>query len=251
MSQIAIELAKPGDGMGIDALVRECFTPKQRELFIYGCSGAIDYVEDGIAYQERGGDSAFIVARGTRILGFVEVRRLADAVCLNYMATSGDARGQGIYRRLMAAAVELGQREGVADAVHDVFVGNTIKQFHERIGYRVTKHLVWRSAVVPDRPPGWAVLVGAPQGDAVHRRFGFSQIQVVTRRGRYDVGRLGASWYRRGSPEVLAERRRLLVIAPSACVLPTDLPFQTVLESERLEGQIADVLPGLRGDHGA
>ena len=259
MKDIVIEAARPGDGAGIEALIKECFDEHQRSLFIYGCDGAANYIEDGVAYQDRGGDSAFIVARARRILAFIEVRRLADSVCLNNGATSSETRGQRTYRQLMAEAVELGAREGVTRAVHDVFVGNTIKNFHERIGYRVTDHFIWRSTQIRQGGDNRAAFVGLAQADAVHRRFGFSHVQVLTEQGRYDVGRLGSLWYRLGSADVLSDQaalgalhrldpsRRLLVIASSSAQWPAGVPFEVEAESERLEGDVETVLSNLRG----
>ena len=251
--------AEPGDGQGIADLVVECFLPDQRDLLIYGCAGAAAFAEDCIAYQARGGDSAFIVAKAHRVLGFVELRRLADAVCLNYMATSAEARGQGVYRRLMVAAVEAGLAEGVTRAVHDVFVGNTIREFHEKVGYRVVDRVIWRAMPLSGLEGGRALFSGLPQADVAHTRFGFSRFTVTTASGRYEVGRLGTKWFRCMAPAILSDRdalaalhrldpkREVLSLLSATVLWPEDLLCRVVLESERLEGDSAAVLPGLRG----
>jgi GNAT superfamily N-acetyltransferase len=251
-----IELAKKQDAEQIVDLIEEGFPPEQRELFVYGCRGARQYIKELISLQEHGGDSVFLVARSDEdILGFFEVRRLLGAVCLSYGAIAKSASGLGIYRRLMTESLLWAKNEGYRKAVHDVFLGNTIRQFHERIGYRVTGTSKWFAVDIPaGQVSGPTTFSGLPQADTLHAKYSFSQFSLVTQRASYQVGRLGNKWFRITTPELLLDRdalhalqrldksRSILCLCAQDTVLPDDLVSEQVLGSHRMEGEIDQVL---------
>jgi GNAT superfamily N-acetyltransferase len=256
----SVEVARPGDGREIISLIRECFTEHERSLVIMGCEGADRFVEETIRYQSRGGDSVFLVARDQEILSFIQVRRLKEAVSFIYGATSPRARGRGVFRRLFGVALELGQSEGARMEVHDVFVGNGLGEFYKRIEFRVTGRTTWRATPLAGGNGGLAVLIGLPQADASHERFGFSQFTLVTGRGQYTVGRLGRRWFHSRSRELLDDPdaqsalsrldpdRDLLILLPAAVEWPAGVDAQIVMESDHFEGEIETVLRALRGN---
>jgi ribosomal protein S18 acetylase RimI-like enzyme len=253
--------ATPADVPGMMALVEECFSPTWRSVMLYGAPGAGHYAADLIRRQDAGGDTAFLVARGTdgQVRGFVEVRRLAGSIHMNNMATGAAARGQGVYAALMAEGVRLGRAEGYTRASCDVFVDNPIRTYLLKIGYRVSGALAWQAASLPGGPmPAGVYFAGLPQADAAHTQFGFSRVDVFTTRGaHYDVGRLGTRWFRVTDPSLVAESdvlvalhnldpdRELLAIVPAAAALPAWLTGRALAVSERLACEIATVLPVL------
>jgi len=248
------------DAENISRLINVSFIPEQRSLCLYGCPGSENYIKDLIAIQDRGGDSLFLIAvGGEELLGFVEIRRLADSICLNYMATAEAARGLGVYKRLMKDALLLGKEESYQKAFHDVFFGNTIRDFHERIGYKVTKTFLWRATDLPSGMlPPRIVLTNLPQADVIHSRYGFSQFGLTLDTGSFTVGRLNTMWFRATAPTIVNNRdalhvlkhlepsRSLLSICEQEAVLPTDLNFRQVLGSFRLEGEIDQILTQLK-----
>ena len=251
-----IELAKQQDAQQIVDLIEEGFPPEQRELFVYGCRGARRYIGELISLQEHGGDSVFLVARSDdEILGFFEIRRLLGAVCLSYGAIAKSATGLGIYRKLMTEALLWARKEGYTKAVHDVFFGNTIRQFHERIGYRVTGTSKWLAVNIPaGHVSGPTAFSGLPQADTLHAKYGFSQFSLATREASYQVGRLGNKWFRITAPDLLLDRdalhalqrldesRSILCLCAQDTVLPHEMESEQVLGSHRMEGEIDQVL---------
>jgi GNAT superfamily N-acetyltransferase len=255
-----VRLASTDDVSGIVSLIEEGFTAHERSLFIYGCGGADKYIKDLISSQISGSDSTFLIVKEAKVLAFVEIRRIRNSICLNYMATCEKARGRGLYRLLMAEAVAVGRDEGFQIVSYDVFVRNTIRKFLGRMGYRITTSLTWLVTDLPYGPfPKRVYFSGLPQADAVQNRFGFSQFSVMTPTARYDIGRLGDKWFRTTNPALLGDRfallalgnlareRRLLCIVPKSTPVPDDMTFEMVLASDRFEGDIDVVLSALQG----
>ncbi len=248
------------DAEKISRLIGDSFVPEQRSLFLYGCPGSGNYIKDLIAIQDHGGDSLFLVAvSGDELLGFVEVRRFVDSICLNYMATAEAARGLGVYKRLMKDALLLGKAEGYQKAFHDVFFGNTIREFHERIGYKITKTFLWLATELPSGAlPPRMVLIGLPQANVIHSHYGFSQFGLTLSTGSFTVGRLNTAWFRTTTPALVNDRdalhslkhlepsRLLLSICEQEAILPADLGFRQVLGSYRLEGELDQILTQLK-----
>jgi hypothetical protein len=158
----------------------------------------------------------------------------------------------------MREALLLGKQEGYRVAFHDVFFGNIIRDFHERIGYKVAKTLLWLAADLPEgNPLARIVLMGVPQADVVHSRYGFSQFTLVADSNIHPIGRLNTLWFRSTDPNLLCDRdalfalkrmeptRALLMICQQESNLPSDLTFRQVLGSYRLEAEIDQVLPAL------
>jgi hypothetical protein len=78
------EIANVKDARKIVNLIHESFLLEERNLATFGCSGYERYVEDLIALQPYGCDSVFTVCRRDGdVLGFIEMRRLPDSICLN------------------------------------------------------------------------------------------------------------------------------------------------------------------------
>lgn len=254
-----IRKAGVDDAEKVSRLISDSFVAEQRSLFLYGCPGSENYIKDLVALQDRCGDSLFLIAVSSEeVLGFVEIRRFADSICLNYMATAESARGLGVYKGLMKDALLLGKEEGYHKAFHDVFFGNTIRDFHERIGYKVTRTFLWLATDLPSGTlPPRIVLTGLPQANLIHSHYGFSQFGLALDTGAFTVGRLSTVWFRTTTPILVNNRdalhvlkslepsRSLLSICEQEAVLPTDLSFRQVLGSYRLEGEIDQILTQL------
>lgn len=256
---LTLELATLEDVDAIMGLFAECFPQQWRDLNIYGCEGAAAFLADSIRWQAHRGETAVLVARSDQVLGFMEVRRTPSAINVNNAATSPKARGLGLFRRLLAAAVELGEREGYAMTTLHRTLGDPLKDFYHRTGYTVVFQMMWSACPLPDGPMTVdTVFHGLPQADAIHARYGFSQFTLRTRLGLYDVGRLGTRWFRLRNPAIVRDEKALsalhnldpereLLCFVDAGSLPAHLGFRQVLAMEHMEGAIPVVLQGLKG----
>ena len=255
-----VDIARPGDAKAIIGLTQKEFPPEQLRLFWYGCPGSSQYIEDMIALQAFGGESVFLVARNdTELLGFIEVRRFFDSICLNNGAISEAATGLGVYRKLFTESILLGEKEGYTKAFHDVFHGNTLSEFHKRLGYKITESFKWVTATIPSGEiSDITTISGIPQADTVHAKYGFSQFLLTTQMRSYQVGRLGSEWFRITDSEILSdkdalfalnrldEKRSILCICSEDKMLPDDLLGTVqVLGSDRFEGHIPTILSAL------
>lgn len=258
--ELSVDFAKPGEAKAIVELTQKEFPPEQIRLFWYGCSGSWRYIEDLIRLQTFGGESVFLVARGeSGLLGFIEVRRFFDSICLNNGAISEAAAGMGVYRKLFTESILLGEKEGYTKAFHDVFHGNTLSEFHKRLGYEVTESFKWVTAALPSgEPSGIVTISGIPQANTVHEKYGFSQFLLTTQMRSYQVGRLGDDWFRTTDSELLSDKdalfalnrldasRSILCICSEEKMLPDDLLGTVqVLGSDRFEGDIPTILSAL------
>ncbi len=256
----SVDFAKPGDAKKIIELTRQGFPPEQICLFWYGCQGSQQYIEDLIALQAFGGESVFLVARNdTELIGFAEVRRFFDSICLNNMVISKSASGSGVYRKLFTESILFGEKEGYTKAFHDVFHGNTLSEFHKRLGYKITESFKWVTAIIPSGEiSGITTISGIPQADTVHAKYDFSQFLLTTQMRSYQVGRLGSEWFRTTDSEILSdknalfalnrldEKRSVLCICSEDKMLPDDLLGTVqVLGSDRFEGHIPTILSAL------
>ena len=89
------------------------------------------------------------------------------------------------------------------------------QQWYQRLGFQTGESTSWWQATLADAPPAPVRLIGYAQAQACQREYGFSQFGIVAAGQHYDVGRLGAKWYRATNPAaitapgVLAILRRL------------------------------------------
>jgi hypothetical protein len=93
----------------------------------------------------------------------------------------------------------------------DVFSDNVIANgWYASLGFEPTSGSRWWCATdLPASEAFAATATGVPAADAVHERYGFSEIGVHSGEHHYRVGRLGEGWYRLNNPGILADERAM------------------------------------------
>jgi ribosomal protein S18 acetylase RimI-like enzyme len=200
--------AQVEDAPAIAQVIAQAFPPSVCELTIYGCPGVARYVADSVRARSLSGDTLYTVARDAQgLAGCVEIRRLPRELCLNYIAVAAAGRARGLGRALFLAALEAPECQDYERLVLDVFEFNTVAlNWYHRLGFAARHQTGWY--VLPPLHPAVTshhTLEGFAQAEAAHERFGFSQFRLVTAKGNYAVGRLGAAWFRVTQPGALAD----------------------------------------------
>ncbi len=229
--EIDIRCACADDAEGIVDVVRCGIDPELLDLTIYGCDGIGRYVRDQILARGSGSDTAYTVAcEGPRVVGCAELRLVRDGLFLNYISVKPELRSGGLGGRLLLRAIEDSGRSTEGRMALDVFDHNDrARGWYDRLGFVYGDTSEWWEAPLGQgRQRRGALICGYPQAVACHERFGFGQFRVQTEQGEYDIGLLGAGWFRLTAPAVLQDApaltalravdgvRRLLVIAPVA-----------------------------------
>ena len=252
---LSIRRAIPGDAAQVVALVRGSFRPQDLGLTIYGCSGVASYLDAEFATPREvaRGSHLVSVAEG-RIVGYIEMRRSQGELWLNYIATDPGWRRRGIGGALIRDGLAACGEAPGTKWVLDVFDHNAqARRWYEAMGFRTVMRLgFWRIENRATPFPGVsAVIVGLPQADAAHERFGFSRFTVAGRERSFKVGRLGERWLRISDPEILRApgalsalrrvepSRELLLCCPESCFEPGAGPgCERLLTSVRYESQV-------------
>lgn len=101
---------------------------------------------DAYHLELRSTNSLMLVARasgvlahtGAHIVGFIVAREMAGEIHINNVAVRPDARGRGIGRHLMQAALSWGREKGAGQAVLEVRAGNVAAQeLYRRCGFQI------------------------------------------------------------------------------------------------------------------
>lgn len=250
-----VRLANASDVPPIVDLFKEGFSLHTRSLLIYGCDGASEYLSQQIAQQLNQGESSFFVASAKEIIGYLELRRLKEAACLNYFATKKEHRGKGILSDLIVHALEMAIREGFQRTFLDVFQGNPASAFYEKIGYCHKETSLWYMLdLSPYQKSATFFCSGLTQANALQDKFGFSQFRLTSNHVSYEMGRIGSEWFRSSDPSILNDPealsalhsldkgRKLLNIIPATFDPPVGSRLSLLLTSHRMEGQIQEVI---------
>ncbi len=213
---MVIEASRPEYAGDIAIFLANAFPESIRELTIYGCPGISNYVEAQIRARHCGADTLYTVALDeSRVVGCVEMRRLPRELCLNYIAVASANRVQGLGRRLLKAALDAPECHAYQTLSLDVFDSNQIAlRWYQRLGFQLLHTSDWY--VITHQQTTEAregFLVGYPQAEAVHDRFGFSQFRLVTSQGDYSVGRLGSKWFRLTQTKALSDEELCFSLA--------------------------------------
>lgn len=257
-----IRLASISDSAQIVKLLQSGLPAQVLPLTIYGVEAIARYIGDSIRYQDFGESLFCVCDDGGRLLGFAEFRRLRDSIFLNHIYVLAGARGQGIGTRLLRDGLQRLHQPARSELLLDVFSDNQRAQhWYAALGLEVEFEQTWM--VFPLAQPGAKALIGwtalgLPQADVVHGRYGFSQFRLQTPSGAYDIGRLGAAFFRSSSLAVLDDPAamqglasldagcKLLCIAPSATTRLAAMGV-VVAQSQRRRGAIAGVISKLQG----
>ncbi len=209
---LKVRPARTGDAAGIVKLVRGGFDRERRGTLVYGCAGAAAYVRNQIELPRGLSESVYVVAEQRRTLaGVVELRRLADGLFLNVIATAAGCRGSGIGRELLHGALALAKPGGHRRIILDVFEDNErARGWYERLGFEEEYRSLWLSVPLPKTkgmPQG--IIAGYGQAEECQRALGFSRFTLTTAKGEYAIGRLGRAWFRTTQREILSDRHAL------------------------------------------
>lgn len=213
--QIELRPATVDDAIAIVDIIRSGFAPELLDKFIFGCAGISRYVREQIIASDQGGETRFtMVARSGTPIGCCELRRLRDRLFLNYIAVLPDARSAGLGRRLLHAGIDR-----TADASHktislDVLEGNRVAvDWYRSLGFErghVTEW--WELPIAASNVDAGTWVTGLPQASVCQEAFGFSRVTVSTANGTWEVGLLGASWFRITEPAALEDPNLLATL---------------------------------------
>jgi ribosomal protein S18 acetylase RimI-like enzyme len=218
------------------ALLRESFASEQLELTIYACRGVSNFIAYELQVPAALSNSHYFVLKdGTEIIAAVVLRRIHELLHLDYIVTKATARSQGLARKLWLEATERIQ-SGVNLLSLDVFSSNHVAfNWYCNLGFtEMSRSSLWSCQMVANNHVP-AKLINYPQSQAVQEKFGFSQLNLVTEKQEFTVGRLGDKWYRINNIDALsnpAVLRCLHELDPSRRVLaivPPDFQFSPTL----------------------
>lgn len=226
--------ARPADAVALARLVAASQPKAIRAMTIYGCRGVANYIALEIDHASPLAAGAYVVARNpSRLVGAAVWRRASGKLFLSHIAVAPNQRGRGIGTKLLASSLQLLKPQNEERIVLDVFADNLAAlTWYRRLGFETDEHNGWWSPPWPSDdhrlPRGLerTVIAGLAPASAVFDRFGFSEFTLTVHDQSYQVGRLGHTWYRTTSAELIADRlaltalhrhdpsRRLLVILP-------------------------------------
>lgn len=260
-----IRPAQPQDSEQIVAVYRACFPEALLPYTILGYDGAAAYLRSALASPDHERRARYYVCVcGDTLGGFCEIRWSGASAFLNHIYVDAPRRGTGIGRALLRDALSDGPGvAGDASLALDVFSDNErARRWYDALGLRFAHEIAWveyrlsRPRKGPD--PRWSVL-DLPQADQAHARQGFSQFRLQTPTRTHLVGRLGRSYFRTTSAEILddpvamsglssLDPRRTLVCIDAAHAIRAAARDGGVLlaRAYRLDGPIPTALARLR-----
>jgi GNAT superfamily N-acetyltransferase len=198
-----IRVASLSSAAGIAAAIRSGFDADRLSITIYGSRGIVAYIADQIEAGGRHGDTRYWVAIiGNRVAGCLEMRYAPRLAWVNYLAVLPEWRSQRLGSRLLAAAIDAEYWDHPQCEVGlDVFADNAgAVRWYEGLGFASAAERVIAQVDIATPPLGRFFLSGWPQSALLHRRYGFSELSVVTDEATHRVGLLGDEWFRLPNP---------------------------------------------------
>jgi len=261
MDQIKIRPAIEGDAAQIADLFCRDFHPAIRQLLIYGCAGAANYIRRQIASRTSFADSAYFIAQSKdRAIAAVELRQSPDGTHLNYIAVHPDYQRRHMGTELFLTALRMCSPP-MGRVSLDVFDDNLrALRWYGRLGFRVrqTSELIELMTMARESA-GRTFLSGLPQADLCQESFGFSEFRIITKQGKYPVGRIGEQWFRLTDPASFSDPsvftglkmldcgRRIFAVAPASTVPPKQV-VRTMATMHRMDVEIRRLLSSLIND---
>jgi ribosomal protein S18 acetylase RimI-like enzyme len=271
VNRIQTRLAEPKDAAQIAELFASGFRPEVRQLLVYGCKGAAEYIRMQLSRANSTTESLYVVAQ-TRsgIAGATELRRSVNRLFLNYIAVAPSQRGQGVGAILFSAALRMSEvRSGeiALDVLHD---NVRALEWYSRLGFAAqasTEFLELAARCGADSQPAAPALMpappayvaGLPQADVCQERFGFSKLDLITTSGNFSVGRIGETWFRLteaaaiSKPSVFAAlnlldpARRVFAVLPAGSAPPAQV-IRLLAKTHRMGAEIPDLMSALSND---
>jgi len=251
MNNAIIRRAAAADAEPVAALIRRSFRPADLALTIYGCHGIAEYLRRRFEAHEDGSPEPMVAECDGAVAGFVELRSHDSGVFLNYIATDERVQGRGVGRLLLKQSLEDLRAAPGTRFTLDVFGHNErAKSWYSRLGFeRAGSAGFWRARVEPGFPGAARFeIVDLPQSDDCHETFGFSMLTLAESNDRFNVGRIGSSWFRITDPRLLRrpevlgglmaldrERELLVNAGESEIESGVGLELELLLRSERMQ----------------
>lgn len=246
-----VRLAMPREAATIAALMRDSFDRATLGLTVYGCSGIARYLETRMRLPAALNDCRHLLGfTAERAAGFAEMRLLADAVCLNYIAVARERRGAREGDRLFLRALELASEDRHAAVVLDVFASNSVSLgWYRKLGFESGRETDWWSLPMgfyrgSDGAAGRCQADGLPEAEACERIYGFSRFDLSTPRASYRIGRLAGRWFRTADPRLVDDECAIACLAlldPSRKILglfPPDFDVGNHRDARRLDRSV-------------
>lgn len=265
--QIMITAAQPSQASEIVRVIRSGFEPAVHNVVIYGCDGIGEFIREQMLLPPDLAERIYVVATaGERVVGCIEMRRMAERMFLNYISVDSSVRSRGVGGRLLHGAMLGLREEGLETIELDVLETNrSAHAWYERLGFAEASTAEWWEITgAPNCAATGIRISGMAQADAVHARFGFSQFAISTNRSKHTVGRIGARWFRLTSREAIADptvhtalklldrHRSVLAIVPRGA-LPQFLQgaAESRIRTIRMTAPVASVLERLDSKQGS
>jgi GNAT superfamily N-acetyltransferase len=175
--------------------------------------------------------SAFYLLLGKRgdAAGVVEFRTFGGGAFLNHIAVAPSFRGRGCGRLLLrSAAKDFLAQHPARRVLLDVDPSNAVAyEWYSRLGFVPFGETYWQLGEIQRQPARAGAVLGLAHAEAMHRRFGFSQLRIETHRDIRDAGRLGREYFRldqtawddpgvHAALRLLDAKRRILLVTSTA-----------------------------------
>lgn len=209
-------LMRPAQRPDADAIVQvflEAMPEVVTSLNVLGTAKSAAFVRDSIAAAGKDGEAGYWVAveKERGVVAFVQMRRSFGTAILNHIHVVPDRQARGIGTSLLRFV--LGGIEAEELAL-DVFDESAVAlSLYRRLGFAPLQRYHWHILELPAAADHGFLVRNLPQADVTHAAFDLSSLQVETRSGTYEVGRLGDRWFRITSAQALADDDLLPALA--------------------------------------
>lgn len=206
---------------------------------IYGCEQYTVFLQDQIEIQNIGHNTQFVTyCEDGKLLGYVELRSLPDALFLNNIAVLPEAQGRGIGKELLAEAIKITRAPAHYLFELDVFVSNLrAKNWYHRLGMRSVYEQFWLKIPLLATDlcfDGWWNTPDLGLANQVHKYYGFSQFALQFDSTRYKIGRISNNLYRITENNILSNKAAVSVLAT------LDSERQLLYIGGAIEGQLPE-----------
>jgi ribosomal protein S18 acetylase RimI-like enzyme len=260
IDMLTVRLAVEHDSEEIAVVMRAAAEEEIQRITIIGCSGLNHYIHDQISTQER--DHYLVCADGHRIIGMSAWQHADNVLFLNHFFVLPIAQGRGIGRMLCQEGMLLLRKREEQFLSLDVFSANDrVKRWYRSLGMEPVLQRVWVQFPLVGREMGSThdcKVLGMPDADRAHARYGFSEFIIESPHMTHTVGRLGEFLFRCTTFDIVEDGPALTVLAKFdpyrnlICIgSPKDISTgqlvrgTIVAESERMVGTIDDVMERL------
>lgn len=196
-------------------LVRKCFDKQIVNTWIYGCDGIVDFIKEQMELPKKLSNVFYFVAEAeNKILGFAEFKSHLKYIFLNYIAVSSEDRAKGIGSELLASSLNSIIKPNHEELLLDVYEDNVIAmKWYNRLGFeKVFTSYLCEVELTGYCEPYNISIIQYPQAEAVQKRFGFSQFNLLSENDNYLIGRIGNDWFKLFDENILNDINALCTL---------------------------------------